>query len=223
MKGIFAPFICLILLAFLFSCEKEEEKFTLFYGYQYAPLAVGQERTFAIDSIIYDEFSNTVDTFRIYQRESVTDSSIDLEGRLTYSFVISQRLSDSLPWRKIKVGSLRRDNSQFERTLDNQTQLLMVFPITETAAWNSNTHNALAKQEFSYQKLYVPFSVEGVRYDSTITVLQLADENLIEKKHTEEKYAPTIGLIYRCDLNIRTTFDGDILSGYDCRWSLIEK
>jgi hypothetical protein len=53
-------------------------------------------------------------------------------------------------------------------------------------------------------------------------VKQADEENLIEKRFAEEKYAPNLGLIFRRDLNIRTSFNGEILSGYDCRWLLMD-
>ena len=72
------------MLVFIAACEDDDESSKEFIGYQYLPLELGQENTYQVDSIKYDDFTNTIDTIQFQRREVVDGTFVDGEGRLNY-------------------------------------------------------------------------------------------------------------------------------------------
>ena len=223
MKGLIRVFVIAFSFIFVISCQKEETaKSEIFYGYAYAPLKVGQEQIFKIDSIIFNEFTAQKDTLVLFQKRTLIDSFTSEDGHLIYRLKIEERFSDSLPWREKRMDKLFRNDICFELTTDNIPKIALVFPISNNISWNANVLNTEAEQQYTYKNVNQSFFFNGKNYDSTLTVVQMQEENLIEKHYTTERYANNLGLFFRKDINLRTTFDGDTISGYICQWTLLD-
>ncbi|MBL4707382.1 MAG: hypothetical protein JKY48_02955 [Flavobacteriales bacterium] len=214
----------LFLLFTLLTLACKDDDTTLpeeFVGLQYLPLKVGQESIYKIDSIIYNEFTGGVDTIRLQLRELVYESILDAEQRKAFEIGIYQRANDTLEWRLIRVIRKTRTASKYELLDNNQRTVPLIFPVSMDKKWDVNSLNATAEVEYLYKSVNESLLLNGVNYDSTLSVIQLDEENLIERQFAEEKYALGFGLIYRRDLNIETDFDNNILSGYDATVELI--
>jgi hypothetical protein len=78
----------------------------------------------------------------------------------------------------------------------------LVFPIIEGKTWSGNKQIAAIDENeylkdwvYVYQNVDKPFTIGAETFDSTLLVLQVDDENLIEKKYAYERYAKGVGMI----------------------------
>lgn len=213
-----------LLLACNYSCEDEDTEPLSedFFFYQYFPLQVGQEHVYQIDSIIYDDFSGSVDTFRHQRREVVEGTFLDNEAREAYIIGIYRRLDSSFNWNKQEEIYRSGNSLRIEEFNNNLRKVRMVFPITERKSWDANAFNIEDKEEYTYTVIHQPLELNELFYDSTLTIVQRDEKNFIEEFFSEEKYATQFGLIYRKDIEIRTNFAGEIQSGYNASIQLID-
>lgn len=206
----------------LFSCQEEDdEQISLFNGYHYAPLETGISRTYQVDSIIYNDFTGSVDTVSLQRQERVGNAFNNLEGMRAYNCLIYERKDDTSAWVECKAYEELRNNLRYERRLDNQSVIHLVFPVSEGKRWNANALNPNEEENYTYRDLHQAYTLLGQRYDSTIRVLQRENSNLINSVKTEEIYATNQGMIYRYDENLETDFDGTVRSGYIATVKLI--
>ncbi|MCB0801600.1 MAG: hypothetical protein KDB74_00760 [Flavobacteriales bacterium] len=213
-----------IILLIFSACSKDSDKESAQpnFGYQYAPLHLSQEYTYAIDSIAYDDFTGTIDTIR-FQRKYITESvSADLSGRNSYRIAVYERASDTLAWRKIRFVSKVKTRRTIEYLENNQTTIPLIFPVKELDTWDANALNASNEFSFRYKEAHISSSINGVFYDSIIVVEQRNEANLIEKYLQEEKYASQIGMVYKKDKVLKTELNGTIRNGYDKTYYLVE-
>lgn len=215
-------FAFVILIAIVGCNDDDQTERKRLIGAEYFPLSLGQETTFLVDSIIYDDFNNSVDTLSFQRRERVVDQFLDNQGRNVFVTELSFRSHDSAAWRVQKNYTQLRLTSRAEVMEDNQTRIPLIFPINANETWNSNILNALPELNFRYKNLFEPFEVNNLLYDSTVTIAQIDEENLIERFFAEEKYASGIGMIYRKDISLNTKLDGEIINGYEATFRLLD-
>ena len=207
----------------LFSCKEDSsDKETVDFGYDYFPIGLGQTSIYQIDSILYDDFANTIDTFSIQRKEQVVNSFLDDSGRESYRIEISTKRDDTSNWLVQKVFSYTLTSSRLERKEDNSTSVNLVFPISVNKKWDGNAFNINEELEFTYTSINVPFVLNGLSYTSTLSVLQEDEFNRIQQFYTEEKYARNVGLIYREDNRLNTELNGDIRNGFKSKMTLLE-
>ena len=206
----------------LFSCQQEDdEQISLFNGSHYAPLATGLNRTYQVDSIIYNDFTGSIDTISFQRQERVGKAFRTLEGRLAYNCLIYERKDDTSTWVERKAYEELKNNLRYERREDNQSVIHLVFPVREDQRWNANALNPKEEVNYTYRNLHKAYNLSDQFYDSTVTVLQRENINLISRVKTEEVYATNRGMIYRYDENLQTDFDGSIRSGYKATLKLV--
>jgi len=214
-------FPCLLIVLMSCSDDDGDSNNSIFQGFHYVPLRVGQEHVYQIDSIIYDDFTASVDTISFQQRHWIEKSQIDDAGRLIYVVQVFDRKDSTESWR-INYRSTRFKNTiRYELFENNLRKIGMVFPVENGKTWNSNSLNIQAAEDYSFQIVNVPFLMNNQIFDSTLTIIQREEENLIERFYTEEKYATNTGLVYREDINLRTGLDGEIEKGYEARMRLL--
>jgi hypothetical protein len=83
--------------------------------------------------------------------------------------------------------------------------------------WNGNAFNNLGYQEYSIESLNIPFQLNNVIFDSSLTVIQNYKSNLLEFENSKEIYATGIGLIYKEDVQVEINSGNlsDITQGYE--------
>lgn len=207
----------LAMVSLLFACSEEDGDSPIFpfAGKEYASLEVGQEAIYQIDSTLYDEFSGLVKQVSLQQREYVLRTELDAANRETFIVEIYTRSADTLPWRFNRLTKRVVTEFRYEVLDRNILSVPLVFPIAVDKKWNSNTLNASDPKEYTYTSVNEPFVNGALSYDSTVTVLQFEEENLIEQLFEEEIYATRVGLIYREHKEIETELNGNIRSGFE--------
>lgn len=193
---------------------KKEDTLVVDLHYEYFPVEKGTWIAYKVDSIAYNDFTQTVDTFLFYVKEIVESEFDDNEGRLNQR--IERYYKDSLngnwlinsAWYSCKLPQ------RVERVEDNVRYLKMIFPIANNKKWNGNAYNNLPPLEYAYKNVHENYSVSNINLDSTLIITQEDEQTLFTEKISFEVYAKHIGCIYKQHNNISKLANGEIVSGY---------
>ena len=146
---------------------------------------------------------------------------IDGGNRETFIVEIYTRAADTLPWRINRITKRTLTDYRLEVLDNNLATVPLVFPIALRKRFNSNVLNTRAEKDYVYTSVNEPFSNGNLQYDSTISILQFEEENLIEQILEVETHATGVGLILRQHKDVETEFNGDIRSGFESEMRLI--
>lgn len=207
----------LLLLTFaLFACKEEVAAPQLQSRYEYFPLAIGQERLFVVDSILFDPLGNRVqiDTTTTFVREIVVDTFRNATKELEYRIERYERSNSSAPWVLRKVLSEVRTTRQAQRFEDNFRLVKMLFPQQVEQNWSPLIFvDPATKVEVKGEPLELfkgwEAQIKNIdqswnQYPKTLE-LQFSDyENAIELRRGTERYAANVGLVYR-ELSVLNT------------------
>ncbi len=197
--------------------------------YRYFPLDSGSFIIYHVDSIIHsfaDDNTNNpdslIDTFRYEVKEVVDSDFIDGEGDLAWRISRYYREEGSSTWNFTTLWTAKLTNHSAEKVEENIRFIKLAFPVKKNKTWNGNLFNFLPEEDYNMEEVNVPLSMGGFNFDSSLTVLQLEDFNLIHRLFKQEKYVYGLGLAYRQrdSLNINTF--GQILNGVEFHQSIID-
>jgi hypothetical protein len=233
--------ICMLLFASAFFIQSCEETFepTAVFSHEYYPVELDKYRIYAVDSIVYDEYSCISDTVQYQLKEIVTDTSFDGANRLYYVLNRYVRPDSSSSWTIKNVWKEQFVGEELHRVEQNLRFINLVFPINETMRWNglqyilSDTTISIRGSsidmfkdwdDFTYSNINEPYNLEGSIYPETVTINQVDKINNIERRYSAEVYAKDIGLIFReqfildtqCRNNCKGT--GDIATCINTPW-----
>lgn len=215
-------FICVAIVLFTFSCTEEDERILPDFGYEYAPLKVGNYAVYQIDSIHYDDFANTVDTFS-YQLKEVIDSAYTLlDGQEGFRLERFRRNSSNFNWRIIDVWFVYKTAQQYIRVEENQPIVKLVFPVEIESQWDINSKNTSEAIIAEITSIRPSATLGLLSFTDLATVTITDEQNLIERKLNTEQYSKEVGLVSQYVKDLRTQVTGQIVRGFDYRKELIE-
>jgi hypothetical protein len=180
-----------------FSCKKDSESVTPNLNYNYAGLAVGNYIIYDVDSVFYNDFDGTINSFSFQRKEVIESGFIDLEGDVAYKIHRFKKVVDSLGWVLTDVWSSKLTTTTYEKVEENARFVKLLFPIRANKIWNGNTKNNQQSMEYEYTTVHTPAIIGGIFLDSVSTVLQFENINNIEEEIKKEKFATNIGLVYK--------------------------
>lgn len=191
-------------LVLIFAACKKDSAITIDNGYAYFPDQVGHYVIYDVDSIVHNDFTKSVDTFRFQVKEHFESEFYDNSGRPTLRIERYKRTypDTSAPWTLSDVWSANLTESRAERTEENQRFIKLIFPVNQKRGWNGNAYNTMDEWEYKYTSVDVPSTLRNLTFDSTLTVKQIDFENLINKKYYIEMYAKNVGLIYKETIDV---------------------
>ena len=148
---------------------------------------------------------------------------MEIDGGNLETFIVEiyTRAADTLPWRINRITKRTLTDYRLEVLDNNLVTVPLVFPIALRKRFNSNVLNTRAEKDYVYTSVSEPFSNGNLQYDSTISILQFEEENLIEQILEVETHATGVGLILRQHKDVETEFNGDIRSGFESEMRLI--
>ncbi len=187
---------------FIFSCKKDKEVIVFDLGYSYFPDKKGTYVIYQVDSLFYNDFTSTIDTFQFQIKEKITENFNDLSNRATQRIERFYRQNSTQEWLIKDVWFANRTSNTAEKVEENIRFVKIVFPLKKETSWNGNRFNNLGEKNYTLTKLNEPLILGSLNFDSTIYISQSADSNLIEKKMAYEVYAKNVGLIFKKELNI---------------------
>lgn len=194
----------LLLVLFIFSCEKGGKDYVPNYQEDYFPIDTGFFVIYQVDSILFDNnFTPSISDTNSYQiKEYIESSFTDNEGREAYRIERYVRKDSTQSWQIKNVWYSVRNQTSAERVEENLRFIKLVFPPNLGETWMGNKYinikteiNYYANWEYEITELAQPFTVNGIRFEETLSVLHIDEENLIEKTYSTERYARGVGLI----------------------------
>jgi hypothetical protein len=145
------------------------------------------------DSIIYNDFNNSIDTIEFSYKDSVV--GVDTIGdQIVYQFerFISY---DDVEYKYLKNYSINRSKSVgIIKNEDLRNNYLLPYLFTKDSKWNGNQYQLGIYQEYYIDSLGTVIYASGTR--KKVKVIQLDEKNLIEEYKTEEHYVEGIGMVY---------------------------
>lgn len=181
-------------------------------GFDFQPLEKGHYVIYDVDSIIYDDFSKTIDTFRLEMKDEIGDMFIDNQGRESYRVIRSTRKKPTDAWQTNHVYFIMQDAFKLEWQENNLRFIKMVYPVKLNKKWSGNTLiNAegdlgwLNGWDYQYTDVLEPFNTGSRKYSNT-HIIDQADiingfpnnpDSYSAKTYSREVFAKDVGLIYR--------------------------
>lgn len=220
MKMYFKQIIQFYLSVFLFSfllesCSKNEieELDPSKFGYDYYPVEIGKRWVYQTDSIVYSQKATIeIDSTSSFIREEVVDSFRDSENKLAYRLDVFFTRDTNLGWDLISSSFVSKDDTQLRKTENGLEYIKLVFPVRRNKSWSGNNRIApktelvingerlepfVVEWNYSYDYLDLAETVSNAFYDKVCKVTEVDDENALEKRYSEVKYAKGVGMIYK--------------------------
>ncbi len=206
------------------ACKKQAGTVNTAAVEAYLSLQTGKYIEYRLDSTRYVHFGQQDTIVSYYAREVVEGTATDGTGRPAYRVVRYLRNwtgtteADYTPTLTYYITPTRESIEVAENNLRYQKLRL---PVTEGYSWRGNSFlpatpfyylyqfsndEDMDRWEYTYQDVNLPLEIAGTSYDSTVTVLQVADssnvpiifpEGLAYRNYWVEQYAKNIGLIYK--------------------------
>jgi len=186
------------------SCKKSTS-IQIDYKYAYFPLHIGHTVIYDVDSILYNPlYTNGRDTVHWQLKEVVESQFVDLTGREAYRINRYQREDSTKNWKTGLVWYAVRNQTNVESVEDNLRFIRLIFPPKLGDTWMGNTYLPTGDTlpfyknwVYTYQDIDVPADINHLHFDSTLTIIEVDDENLLERRWSTATYAKNAGLIYR--------------------------
>lgn len=179
------------------SCTKDKKTSQPDVGYEYFPNTAGSWIIYNVDSIIHDDFYDTIITYKYQVKEIIESLFTDNSGGETQRIERYKRSDSSAAWAITDVWYANRTSTTAERVEENIRYIKLIFPVKDKAKWNGNAYNTLGEKEYKYSGVNFSATVGNTAFDSVLTVLQEDIVRPIDKKYSVEKYAKNTGLVYK--------------------------
>jgi len=218
-------FVFCIIGVLFFTCKKDKVIAPADLGYSYYPSNIGHWVLYDVDSTYYDNFYHTEKHYHFQIKELIESTFSDNQNRPTQRIERYEK-NDTISFYLKNVWASNLTSSTAEKVEGNIRYVKLVFPIVEGQTWNGNAYNSLGFQNYEYNNTFTPYTVNGVTYDSTVTVIQNVDSNLIYVNNMFEVYAKNIGMIYKRYDTIQkfmppNIYPDSIIAGVKCTYKII--
>jgi len=213
--------LMIIISAVIFSaCKKSTEELKAASVSEYYPLLIGKYITYNLDSTVAINFGQQM-VVNSYQVKLVVDGLItDNLGRPAYRIIRYIRKTPANPWVPDNTFMAVQTEFAVEFIENNYRFLKLKAPVREGFSWKGNSYidtyslnsdvKYLDDWDYTYDSLDAKITLGALTIDSTLKVDQRneiignpGDPNSYSERNIgEEKYAKSIGLIYRNFLHI---------------------
>lgn len=216
----YRTYIVLLGLLLWGACRKDTyETYTRNSDEAYYNDSIGTYSIFEVNEIIFDDFSNSSDTFSyqlLEQNESVFTDNL---GRKATKIDRYKRVSDTSLWNYQNSCYSVSDRNMVERVEDNKRFIKLSFPVTVDAVWNSNAYNLDNAINVFYGIIDKPYNQDTFKFKKALSVESTSINNNFRERSFKEIYAQGIGLVYKNQVAIER--NGSLWRGYKIRYKLI--
>ena len=192
------------------------------YHSKYFPVELNQEKEFLVTNINHSSFGK--DTVTYYLKEVISEKFLNLEGDSAYRIERFWK-TDSMDNYEIKDIWVANKSLNFAQLVEENIRFTkLIFPFDVNVVWDGNAFNNQQSQEYRIESINIPFTVNGLSFDSSITVIQNYKSNLLEYENSKEIYVIGVGLVYKEDIEvlINSADSNDFSQGYEFYQELIE-
>ena len=220
----FTAYLILILsipvLVFQSCSDDVEEVVPAEQDHDYYPLAIGVSQTYQVDSIHFDGFTKTSDTFQYKVRHTVVDTNTDLLDR--FSYLVLREIDTGTGFDIDRQYTVVRTSDALETIYDDERVVNLRFPVDPVQRWDGNIFNSKDREIFRYLSVDEPKEVLDSTFSQTATVEELERENIIEDYLWTTTYAREVGMVERFRRNIaRKNTQGVFEQGYITHYRLL--
>lgn len=190
----------------------EEEALTS-SGTEYFPIELGHWVEYEVDSVWMDEPAGSLGSGETHYllRELNESTYADEGGREVIRIERSWRADSSAAWAIKDIWGKVRTAAEAEQNEDNVILRKLIFPVRDGQIWNGTLRttdqnlmewtgflNIPTDWQFTLSAVHLPFTVNGLTFDSTVTVTQYDNQVAFGLSVlSREVYARNVGLIYR--------------------------
>jgi hypothetical protein len=135
-------------LTMLHACSKDKEVVQVEIGYEYFPDEVGNFIIYQVDSIHYNDFTLSIDTFKFQIKEKISENFTDLSNRVTQRIERFYRKNETENWVLKDVWFSNKTNNSAEKVEENIRFVKLVFPLKKDNEWNGNRYNQLGEKTY---------------------------------------------------------------------------
>ncbi len=204
MKGWLLAIPSLLLLA----CSKESPE-PIDLGMDFYPIGLESERIYSVDSIVFNDFTLTQDTYHYEIKEVIAESITDDGDR---EVIKVQRFS-KIPgqdWTIQRVYTAHRDNFSVEEQDNNLRVVKLNFALAPGVRWDGNARNVQDKEEFECVRIQSE-TIEGKSFDEVALIDQYnqTDPLQLYTHIATEKYARNVGLVHRYEKIVKRFTTGE--------------
>ena len=192
------------------------------YHSKYFPVELNQEKEFLITNINHSSFGK--DTVTYYLKEVISEKFLNLEGDSAYRIERFWK-TDSMDNYEIKDIWVANKSLNFAQLVEENIRFTkLIFPFDVNVVWDGNAFNNQQSQEYRIESINIPYNVNSLSFDSSITVIQNYKSNLLEYENSKEIYVIGVGLVYKEDIEvlINSANSNDFSQGYEFYQELIE-
>jgi len=179
----------------LLGCGKDTTE-PIDLGHAYFPTQNGLWVEYQVDSAWRIVSTGVEGSISYRLREVILEDYTDPAGRPAKR-LLRYVLGEDSVWAIRDVWSKYRGTTAAEKTEENVRLQKMVFPVRDNQFWDLNILNPERSLEVTYREVHVPWSTEGLSFDSTALVRQTVSPNLVDTIIHEERYAKHVGLVYK--------------------------
>ena len=214
-------FICILFsVPFFMACPSETEEFPIDFGYEYYPMQQGLFWEYQVDSVIYTELGNKIDSTRSFVREEIVEKFVDQAADTVFRVERSFGVESGDFTRVIDQWATSVDETKVTRTEENLKYIKMVFPVEVEQRWDGNAflnENTIITVRGETLELFIDWDYEvlsyqeeeeigGLTYSDVFTIqsadnfdpdLEPSEQNKLERRFVIEKYAKDVGLVYK--------------------------
>ena len=193
----------------------------------YYPLQTGDYWVYQVTEETYSLTSGAIT--RSFQLQQKIGSSFTRNGQVFFQLEESTRQSEQNNWQVSAIRTVYKSLSEVVSQDNNVPTVNLLFPVSASTSWNSNTYNGLPDTlTLHYQNIGRPFATGKLSFDRTVSVVGPNDSTLINLTKYQRVYAQNVGLVYRenaalayCQSTPDCIGKGKIDSGTRQKWTLI--
>lgn len=215
---------CICAVSLLAACKKSETLYSPTLS-EYFPLQVGKYIIYRLDSTVLTPFGAALTTHSYRAKDVVDAEYTDNLGRKAYR--IFRYITDTngvAVYQPAATYSAVYNGTDWVEYVDNNLRFMKLrWPVREATQWKGNSlfvdayggtsnPNAAyyADWTYRYDSLFVPYTIFGKTYDSTVKVFQqdvtepegpISPLYYQQRNYSVERYAKGIGLIEKTFLH----------------------
>ena len=192
------PFIGSLIFTLLFAVSCKKDKQSVDFHFDYFPINKGHFVTYSSHEV-YTDTNEIITSYRYdyFIKALIGDTFVDNEGRIARRYERYTSDFQTGPWVLRDIWTVYLNGNKLELIEENNRIIKLVLAPSKLKEWNTNAYTTLPELNCYYTNIHVPYSLNALDYDSTVTVEQENTHNLIQYKRKFERYAKDVGLVYK--------------------------
>ncbi len=215
MRNVLCCFFALIVLGT--SCKREViPADDVELGKDYFPISTGHSVEYAVDSIIYNDFTKTIDSISYELKDVIGESFIDNEGRTSWIVNRFRRSDSTEVWAELVSYYVTPTSFNLEVIEDNLRFIKLVFPVKPNTNWKGNAYissNFNPELQwlnnkfwiYRYANLSEPYQTPYSVFPNCVSINQVDittgdpsnPDEYSDRTYGKEIYAKNVGLVYK--------------------------